>query len=190
MDFAEVLRRRRMVRRFTGQPIDREGAERIAAAALRAPTAGNAQGITVVSITSPETIQAIAEVCGEAAYVARGYDPWLSEAGQHVVLCVGPERYRDRYAEPDKDAAVLEAVPWWWVDAGAALMAVLLAAVDEGLAAGFHGGHRADAVKDRLGIPAEVLLVGVIAVGHPAPDRRSTSLDRPRRRDGVRREHW
>ena len=179
-----------MVRRFTGRPIAREQADRIAAAALRAPTAGNAQGITVVSVTSAETIQGIAEACGEAGYVARGYDPWLSEAGQHIALCVEPDRYRERYAEPDKDAAVLEAVPWWWVDAGAALMATLLAAVDEGLAAGFHGGHRADSVKQLLGIPAEVVLVGVVAVGHPAPDRRSSSLDRPRRRDGLRREHW
>ncbi|NIR36465.1 MAG: nitroreductase family protein, partial [Actinobacteria bacterium] len=97
-----------------------------------------------------------------------GFDPWLSRAGQLLVLCAEPQRYHDRYSAPDKDPAALEAVPWWWVDAGAALMAMLLAAVDAGLAAGFHGGHRAEAVGDRLGIPADVLLVGIVAIGHAA----------------------
>ena len=190
MEFGEVLRRRRMVRAFTGESIDPSTAESIAAAAVRAPTAGNAQGITVISISDPSEIAAVAVDCGEAEYVQRGFDPWLSRAAQLVVLCVEPGRYRERYAASDKDPAVLDAVPWWWVDAGAALMAMLLAAVDAGLAAGFHGGHRAEAVRDRLGIPADVLLVGIVAVGQPAPDRRSRSLDRPLREDAVRRSRW
>ena len=33
-------------------------------------------------------------------------------------------------------------MPYWWVDAGASMMLLLLAAVDEGLAAGFLGSHR------------------------------------------------
>lgn len=190
MELVETLRRRRMVRRFTGDSITTEQAESIAAAALRAPTAGNAQGLTVVSVTDPATIAEIARACGEDAYVKRGFHPWLSTAGQHLAICVEPERYRDRYTEPDKDAAVLEAIPWWWVDGGAALMAALLAAVDAGLAAGFHGGHGADDAKRVLGIPGEVVLLGIVAVGHPAPDRRSSSLDRTRRTDALRRDRW
>lgn len=190
MDFAETLRRRRMVRRYTGEPITPAQAERVAAAALRAPTAGNTQGITLVSVTDPGLIGAIAAACGEDSYVERGFDPWLSTAGQHLVVCVEPDRYRQRYAEPDKDPAMLDAVPWWWVDGGAALMAVLLAAVDEGLAAGFHGGHGADGVREVLGIPDHVVLLGVVTIGHPAPDRRSSSLERPRRTDAVRRDGW
>jgi len=190
MDLAEAFHRRRMVRRFTGESIKPESAERIASAAARAPTAGNAQGITVVSITDSDRIAQIAEACGEHLYLKRGFDPWLSTAGQHIVLCAEPERYRERYAEADKDPATLDAIPWWWVDSGAALMAVLLTAVEEGLAAGFHGGHGAAGVAEILGIPAAVELVGIVAVGHPAPDRRSSSLDRPRRDDAVRREKW
>ncbi len=190
MNVGEALRRRRMVRRFTGAPIGSEITDRIAAAATRAPTAGNAQGITIVSVTKPERIRQIADACGERSYTERGFDPWLSTAGQHLALCTEPERYRERYAEPDKDPAALDAIPWWWVDAGAALMAVLLAAVEEGLAAGFHGGHGAAGVPAILGIPNSVELVGVVAVGHPLPDRRSTSLNRPRRDDAVRHENW
>ena len=179
-----------MVRRFTGQPISPEVADRIAAAATTGPTAGNAQGITVVSVIDPETLQQIAAACGEAAYLERGFDPWLSTAGQHLVICAEPDRYRDRYAEGDKDPSVLDAIPWWWVDSGTALMAALLAAVNEGLAAGFHGGHETDGVPEILGIPDSVELVGIVAVGHPAPDRRSSSLDRPKRDDAVRHDSW
>ena len=190
MDVSDALRRRRMVRRFTGDPIKPEVAAGIAAAVTDAPTAGNAQGITVISVTDPDRIRRLAAACGEQRYVDRGFDPWLSLAAQHIVLCAEPERYRERYAEADKDPAVLNAIPWWWVDAGAALMAILLAAVDAGLAAGFHGGHGADDVRPILGIPDEVLLVGLVAVGHPAPDRRSSSLDRPKRKDVVHRDTW
>lgn len=190
MDVGEALRRRRMVRRFTGEPVPADAADRIAAASTRSPTAGNAQGITVIAVTDRGRIREIAEACGEQRYVDRGFDPWLSSAGLHIVLCAEPERYRERYSAPDKDAAALEAIPWWWVDAGASLMAMLLAAVDEELAAGFHGGHGAAGVGELLGVPDSVEIVGIVAVGHPAPDRRSSSLDRPKRRDAVRLDRW
>lgn len=190
MELGAALRKRRMVRRFTGDSIPPVQAARIAAAATRAPTAGNSQGITVVSVTDRDTIMAIARACGEEQYVERGFDRWLSTAAQHIVLCVEPQRYRDRYSMKDKDAAALEAVPWWWVDAGASLMAILLTTVDEGLAAGFHGGQGADALSDLLNIPASVEIVGTVAVGHAAADRRSASLDLPRRTDSVRQDRW
>lgn len=190
MEFGAVLHKRRMVRRFTGEPITPEQADRVASAALRAPTAGNSQGIAVVSVTDPALIRAVADACGEPAYVERGFDPWLSRAGQHLVICVEPERYRERYTAGDKDPTVLDQIPWWWVDGGAALMASLLAAVDEGLAAGFLGGHRVGEVGRLLGVPDDVPVLGLVAIGHPAPDRRSSSLGRPRRTDAIRYDRW
>jgi hypothetical protein len=65
-----------------------------------------------------------------------------------------------------------------------------LAAVDEGLAAGFLGGHRLGGVGDLLGIPAGAEVLGLLTVGHPAPDRRSSSLDRPAPPRRVHREVW
>ena len=189
MEFSEVLLRRRMVRRYTGQQVDPEALERIAAAAGRAPTAGRAQGVAVVVVTEPDRIARIARACGEERYVAKGFPAWLSSAAAHLVLCVEPEAYRARYAEPGKDPAALDVVPWWWVDGGAALMAVLLAAVDEGLAAGFLGGHRTSAVREILDIPAEVEILGVVTVGHAAPGDGSPSTTRKKRRT-VHRQRW
>jgi nitroreductase len=190
MDFGEVLRRRRMVRHHAPDAdIEPEVLERIATAATRGPTAGHAQGVTVILVTEPTRLAAIAEACGEPAHRARGSDPWLSSAAAHLVLCVEPGRYRDRYAEPDKSPGAL-VIPWWWVDGGAALMAVLLAAVDAGLGAGFLGGHRSGEVRRLLEIPDDVEILGLVTLGPVAADRRSASSRRPRRDDAVRHQRW
>lgn len=193
MEFAQVLAERRMVRNYRDDPVDRPALERIAAAALRAPSAGFSQGQAVVVVTDSTTRRAIAGAAGEDEYVAQGFDPWVSRAPGHVVICVSEDAYHRRYQMADKladDGSEIEwPVPYWWVDAGASLMAVLLAAIDEGLAAGFLGVHAMDDLRGLLGIPEEFMPIGVVTIGHPAPDRRSTSLDLGRRpRDDV--VHW
>ncbi|HEX9315220.1 MAG TPA: nitroreductase family protein, partial [Actinomycetota bacterium] len=72
-------------------------------------------------------------------------------------------------------------VPFWYIDAGCSLMLLLLAAVDEGLAAGFLALESYDALRELLRIPADVQPIGIVTIGKPAPDRRSRSLDRGRR---------
>ncbi|HEX7100367.1 MAG TPA: nitroreductase family protein [Acidimicrobiia bacterium] len=185
MEFAEVLARRRMVRNYRDDPVDRDTLTRIAEAALRAPSAGFSQGQAVVVVTDPEIRSKIAAAANEEEYVARGFDPWISKAPAHIVLCVSEEAYHRRYRMPDKldaDGNEIEwPIPYWWVDIGASLMAVLLAAVDEGLAAGFLGTHAISDLRSLLGVPDEFTPIGVVTVGHPAPDRRSSSLDLGRR---------
>ena len=67
-------------------------------------------------------------------------------------------------------------------------MLVLLAAVDEGLAAGFLGVDAAD-LRTLLEIPPAMVPIGIVTVGHPAPDRRSGSLKRGWRPD-EQVLHW
>ena len=186
MEFREVLRRRRMVRNYLPDPIEKEVLERVVQSARRAPSAGFSQGTAFVVVTEPALRMAIATSCQEPEYVAAGFDPWISTAPAHIVLCVSEEAYHRRYREPDKvdeDGQEIEwPVPFWWVDAGAALMLVLLAAVDEGLAAGFLGAN-SGGLRGLLQIPDEMVPVGIVTLGHPAPDRRSGSLKRGWRPD-------
>lgn len=194
MEFVDVVRRRRMVRNYTGDPVDAAALDRIIDAGLRAPSAGFTQGQSFVVVTEPDTRSRIAELAGEPEYVARGFDPWVSRAPVHIVVCVSEAAYHDRYREPDKtDASGQETdwpVPYWWVDAGASLMAILLASVNEGLAAGFLGAQSFEGLAELLAIPAEVAPIGVVTIGHPAPDRKSSSLARGRRPGTVHREVW
>lgn len=194
-EFRQVVRRRRMVRNYLDIPVDPAVVDRIVDAATRAPSAGFTQGQSFVVVTDAARRRRIAELAGEAAYVARGFEPWISRAPVHVAVCVSEHAYHARYAETDKAGGRQGAelgwpVPYWWVDAGASLMAILLAAVDEGLGAGFLGAHACPGLAEFLGLPDDVMPIGLVTIGHPAPDRRSSSLDRGRQADSVHRERW
>lgn len=194
MEFSDVIRRRRMVRNYLPDPVDPDAVERIVEAGIRAPSAGFTQGQSFVVVTDSERRQRIAELAGESEYVSKGFDPWVSRAPVHVIVCVSEAAYHERYQEPDKtadDGSEIDwPVPYWWVDAGASMMAILLATVDEGLAAGFLGAQSFEGLAEFLELPDTVTPIGVVTIGHPAPDRRSSSLDRGRRSGVVHYERW
>lgn len=172
-----------MVRNYDpDKPVTRDSLERIAAAAQRAPSAGFSQGQRLVIVTDADKRRAIAEICDEAEYVAAGFDPLVSRAPALIVPCVSEEVYHRRYNEPDKrppgEPEIEWPIPYWWVDIGATWVLIMLAAVDEGLAAGFLGTHRVDDLKTLLELPDEFMPIGVVTIGHPLPDRKSGSLKR------------
>jgi len=184
MEFAEVVQRRRMVRHFAPDPIERSVLERIAATAQRAPSAGFSQGQRLVIVTDPARRRRLAELAWEGSYTEHGFDPWISEAPALFVPAVSAKVYVDRYNEPDKrdpsEPAGTEDewdVPYWWMDVGCTVMLLLLAVVDEGLAAGFAGGDF-DGMREAVGLPTDFTPVGVIPVGRPLPDKKSPSLKR------------
>jgi nitroreductase len=196
MEFAEVVRKRKMIRSYLDKPVDPGALERVLDAARRAPSAGHSQGQYLVVVTETATRTAIAELGNEGHYVASGMSPWMSTAPVHVVVCVREDDYHDRYREPDKltdeGTEIDWPVPYWWVDAGATLMLVLLAAVDEGLSAGFFGSHRLAGLRELLGIPDDVAPVGIITVGHAASTATTGSAKRGRKapEQVVHRETW
>src|SRR4051794_31490137 len=128
-----------MVRAYEPTPIPRETLERIVGTVRRAPSAGFSQGQRLVVVTDPERRLAIARAVAEEQYVGQGFAPWISGAGALVVVCTREEDYHERYRQPDKldgGEEIEWPVPYWHADAGAAGMLILLAAIDEGLAAG------------------------------------------------------
>ncbi|MDP9069403.1 MAG: nitroreductase family protein [Actinomycetota bacterium] len=180
MEFSELVARRRMVRNYDARPVPPDLVDRIIDRARRAPSAGFAQGQCFVVVTAPEARAAIAALADERSHVERGFDPWLSNAPVHVVVCADQRAYEARYSTRDKARTGVDPsswpVPYALVDAGAALMLLLLAAVDEGLAAGFLGIHRLPGLSRLLAIPEGVEALGVATLGYPAADRRSSSL--------------
>jgi nitroreductase len=174
-----------MVRNYTDDAVDAEALDRIVEAGVHSPSAGFSQGQRFVVVTNEAQRVAIAHAAHEEEYVTDGFDPWISKAPAHIVICVDKNAYLNRYSEADKageggSPSTEEdwPVPYWWVDAGASMMAILLAAVDEGLAAGLLGSHNLEMIHDVLGIPEDILIIGVVTIGHPATDRRSGSLAR------------
>jgi nitroreductase len=196
MEFRDLVLRRRMVRHFSDAPVAPELIQQILDLARHAPSAGFTQGQAFVVVTRPELKAAIAELCGEAEYVAGGFHPFISGAPVLLIPCTSEAAYHRRYQEPDKlqddGSEIVWPVPYWHMDIGCAVMLALLAAVDCGLDAGFAGAHDLDALRALLGIPADVTPVGVIPIGHRAPDRPSPSLKRGRKAEGeyAHWEHW
>jgi len=196
MDLRDVVLKRRMVRHFSDEPVAPELVQQILNLARHAPSAGFTQGQSFLVITRPEIKQAIADLCGEAEYVAGGFHPFISGAPVLLIPCTSEAAYHRRYREADKlqddGSEIVWPVPYWHMDIGCAVMLALLAAVDLGLDAGFAGAFDLDGLRALLGIPAEVTPVGVIPIGHRARDRPSPSLKRGRKPEGeyAHWEHW
>jgi len=193
MELTEVLRRRRMVRRFAPEPLTDHEVETILAASLRAPSAGSTQGTEIlVLVTHSERSRFWAATTDpdaeETAWLAG-----LRPAPLLLVVCACREAYLRRYAEPDKgwdprDEARWSA-PYWDIDAGMAALLALLAAVDLGLGACFFGvpPDRLATFRATFAVPERFRPVGVVAVGHPAPGE---APRRPaRRRSAEERVH-
>lgn len=176
MDFTDTVRKRRMVRNFTPEPIEPEVIQHIITLTRRAPSAGFAQGQSFIVVTQEQTKKDIAKLCSEEEYTSHGVHPFISTAPVLIVACTSEAAYHRRYQKVvDAGETVSWHVPFWHMDAGCAIMVLLLAVVNEGLAAGFAGitsPQYMEELKTLLHIPAEVMPVGIIPIGHPAPDVR------------------
>ena len=186
MEFVDVVMKRRAVRRFEEGGVDRDVIERIARLAQRTPSAGFSQGQRLIVVTEPERRREVARLLGEEEYEDLGMGPWISECAAQFIPCVSEAVYHRRYQEPDKvqhDGTEIDwPIPYWWVDVGATMQNVMLAAVNEGLACGFAGTDAAGwrQLRDYLGIPEEFVAIGVMPIGRPLSDVRSPSLKRGR----------
>lgn len=193
MEFRELVSKRRMVRRYSDRPVPREAIERVVAVARRGPSAGFSQGQFFVVVTHEETRRAIADLADEDSYVRAGWPPWISRSPVHVVLCTSERSYHERYREPDKlqddGTEIAWEIPYWFVDAGASLMLLLLAAVDEGLGAGFFGVHRLPGLSELLALPSDITPIGAVTLGYPEGQQPKGSATRPRR-DPAEVVHW
>ena len=182
MEFREVVMKRRAVRRFEEGGVELAVIEEIARLAQRTPSAGFSQGQRLVVVTDSATRRRVARICGEEAYADLEMGPWISECAAQFIPCVSADIYHRRYQEADKvddDGREIEwPVPYWWVDIGATMMVIMLAAVDAGLASGFAGAFDPGALRAELAIPDEFVPIGVMPVGRPLPDVRSPSLKR------------
>ncbi|MEH1126323.1 nitroreductase family protein [Micromonospora sp. CPCC 206061] len=188
MEFADVVRARRMVRNYDpDRPVPPEVVERLLAHAIQAPSAGFSQGWGFLVLSDAADRDAFWAATTPAGAPETRWLAGMRRAPLIVVPHSNKSVYLDRYAEPDKGWTDRDEsrwpVPYWHIDAGFASLLVLLTAVDEGLGACFFGipPDRIAAYRDTFGVPADYTPIGAITVGYPAPDRRSPSLKRGRR---------
>jgi nitroreductase len=153
MEFADVVRRRRMCRRFTDEDVPEDVLKRIMDLGLRFPSAGHTQPQEFIVVRDPDVKQEL----GRAAFG----QTFLADAPVVVAVVSDTKRSARRYA--DRGVRFYSIV-----DGAFASMLILLAAVDVGLGAVFVGAFDDDEVSQVLGLPTHVRPIGLIAIGHCA----------------------
>jgi nitroreductase len=198
VEFQELLPKRRMVRHYAPELVPREVVERIVGTVRRAPSAGYSQGQRLLVVLGDEGRAELVRIASAGWGAERGLEPWLESAPVHVLVCTREDDYHERYRQEDKlvEGEEIEwPVPFWYMDAGAAVMLILLAAIDEGLGAGLTGvpKHLAAELGAAFGIPDDVTIVAHVTIGIPAPDpgwSAVTSRRTKARRAQAESVHW
>ena len=181
MELSEVIRRRRMVRSYTDQPVDPQAVQRALEHAIRAPSAGFSQGWAFLLLDTPEDVRRFwSATTPDDAGEDGAQDGWLAGMNRAPVVIVAlscKAAYLDRYAEPDKGWTDRDETRWpapyWDIDTGMAALLVLLTAVDEGLGACFFGvpPERITAFREEFGVPDDHHPIGAMTLGHAAEER-------------------
>ena len=194
MEFAEVIRRRRMVRRFKNQSLPSDVVDRVLANATRGPSAGFAQGWAFLVLTE----QADRERFWPFVPNQTKHTPEVMNAPLVIVPLAHRTAYFDTY---DNSLRMADwPAPYWFIDTGMAALMMLLTAVDEGLDAFFfwlmppadeikQDGRVAahlDAFRSEFAIPDDYTPVGAIAMGYRTDDLAPQSPElSSRRRDNA-----
>ncbi|MCE2532278.1 MAG: nitroreductase family protein [Acidimicrobiia bacterium] len=199
MNLSELLAARRMTRNFDPRPLERAVLEEMCLLARRAPSAGFAQGAELIILDSPEQRGSFWDL---TLPVERRSDfawPGLLQAPALVLPAADSRRYLARYREADKASEAAGglghstqawSMPYWLIDCAFVVQNLLLAATERGLGALFFGLFNGEAeVRAALQVPDGVELLGVVALGWPAPDHPSGSLARGWR-DREEILHW
>jgi nitroreductase len=193
-----------MTRAFDDRPIQPAVIDHLVDLAARAPSAGKTQGWHLVVLEGAET-----SLFWDSTLPAVKRDSFrwkrLLSAPVIALPLADSRAYVDRYAEPDKAQTGLGSgtgawpVPYWTIDTSMAVMTLLLAAEDLGLGALFFGVFRGEReLRQRLGIPPGLELLGAVALGHPAPPAqdgssgpgRSAGRERRRPAQIIHRGRW
>ena len=162
---------RRSIRRFTGEPVSEAQITTLLQAAMAAPSAGNRKPWHFIAVTDPTLLAALAGV--------HPYAKMLPQAGTCLIPCGEPARGFPGKAE------------FWIQDLSAATENILLAATALGLGAVWCGvfpiEERVAEAQRVLGLPAGIVPLCFVAVGHPAEAQPPRTQYDPAR---VHRNGW
>jgi len=153
MEPLECIISRRSIRRFTQDPVEDATLERLLKAAMSAPSAGNQQSWRFVILRDRAVRERVA-ACSP-------YAGMLPSAAVGIAVCGETEG---------------EKHPGYWVqDCAAAIENILVPACSMDLGAvwlGFHPNEeRAQCLAEVLGLPASVIPLAELAIGHPAESK-------------------
>jgi nitroreductase len=148
MDVAKAIRSRYSCRQYLDKPIEKNVLQMILEAARQAPSARNLQDRRFVVVTDKETKKKVAAAANNQTF--------LQDAGAILIACtICTDTMRCGQAIGPIDAAI-------------ALEHICLQATELGLATCWIGSFYPDKVRPIVGIPEDVTIVELMALGYPA----------------------
>ncbi|MFA6507862.1 MAG: nitroreductase family protein [Treponemataceae bacterium] len=163
MNLFETIAKRRSVRSYLDKPVEREKIESIFSAVRLAPSACNTQEWRFILVTDAKLRAEVAEAGGQ---------PFLKQCPVIVVACAITNRRVMRCGEL--------AYP---IDVALALDHLMLCAEAVGLGTCYIGNFDADMARKALGIPHDVPVPALVALGYAAdadksgPAKQRLSID-------------
>ena len=142
MDALEAIRRRRSVRRYTGDPIPREDLEKIVDAGRLAASGNNRQPWDFIVVTDRAMIDRLKVAAG-----------WMDKAGAIIAVVLDPSSR------------------WWLEDGSAAVENMLIASTALGYGSCWLEGYtlpREEEFKALLDVPEGKRLLTLVPIGVPA----------------------
>jgi nitroreductase len=150
MDVFEAMRRRRMHRRFTDEPISEDVLEQLVGAAALAPMGGNELVRRLIVVSDPRLVKTVRDVTPS----------FLANAVAIIVVCTDLERAEISMGRQGRDILSL-------LDAGAAAENIALAAPALGVGVSFVRSVNDSALQEVLDLPEQVRPDILVGIGHP-----------------------
>jgi nitroreductase len=152
VDVFEALRRRRMHRRFSDEPVSDEVLAKLVDAASRGPMGGNELVRRMIVVKDPRMVKTVRDVTPSM----------LANPVASIVICTDLDRAEASMGRQGRDILSL-------LDAGAAAENIALAAPALDVGVSFVRSVNDSALREVLELPEHVRQDIMVGVGHPAP---------------------
>lgn len=156
MKFLELAQKRRSLRSYRPDPVEKEKLEYVLECARLAPSWKNLQCWRFIVIEDPEKKETITTAFAETNPGRKA----LNQAPLIIVLCAVPS-----------ESEVWEGKDYMMLDAGLAMEHLILAAAEQGLGTCWQGLFSEEKVKEILQVPEDVRVLAMTPLGYPAEER-------------------
>lgn len=152
----ELLRKRRSIRSYTGEPVDATSIDLLLEALLRSPSSRNNRPWEFIIVDDPQLLARLssAKEAGSA---------FLERARLGIVVCAD-ESKSDVWIEDCAIAAILVQMTAESLGLGSCWIQIRKRRHDE-------GGSAEEYIRELLDMPAQIRIESIISIGHPAEKR-------------------
>jgi len=172
--FAEVVRKRAMIRAYKSDPVPEEKIHQLLKYAVRAPSGGYLQPWEFVVVKNPEVRARLAKAAMDQTSVAT--------APVIIVTCADIQRAGSQAGTRGSFISL--------VDTAFASLLILLGAVEQDLGACFVASYNAEEVAKLLSLPDHVRPVGLITIGYAAEAPRKPTTKKLPLKKVVHIDKW